>query len=115
MARVEGAYNSNLAIYVSTVAIFISRGYAGSRLSEAGAASLLQMNLERERGETASDSQGSQSEPCQLTRCVIAGDSRQVLHHGVLESSRQQVGRYRCGEAPLWVWGNGWSDCTGPR
>lgn len=45
MARVEGAYNSNLAIYVSTIAIFISRGYAGSRLSEAGAASLVQMNL----------------------------------------------------------------------
>ena len=37
---VEGAYNSNLAIYVSTGAIFISRGYASSRLPEAGVISL---------------------------------------------------------------------------
>ena len=42
---VEGACNSNLAIYVSTGAIFISRGYASSRLLRARIISSLWMSL----------------------------------------------------------------------
>lgn len=82
-----------------------SEGADEVRLSEVGEDPLLQMDL-RVCGQsgTASYCLGLRSELCQPTRCMTDGDSRQALHRGILESSRQQQGRYRCDELGMVEW-----------
>lgn len=112
VARVEGAFNSKLAIYGSKVAILIRRHCAGSRMSEAGDASLFQMDLRVCRqSRTASLFPGPTVRALSAHKvCDKWGLKASIASWKVLGSKWKDVMRH-----PRGYGGNGWSECAGPR